>query len=217
MACDMKFDDVYLVVSAYYFTLNLYSLETNQLIIQFSGHTASVTCFDFNQSLNLIVSGSADTSIKFWSMNEKHLVASETYGSWPTKITILERFDSSYIAILYADGVVHLRNVTKLNDQLIFQDKSVLNAKSELNDIESPIYLSNKSRFTLIDNVLTGFFISENNSNETIKFFINKWTLTNKLSNQCLAMSCDNSYLDFLNKFSLLDVGQFNIIAFGFK
>jgi hypothetical protein len=217
MACDIKFDDVCLVVSAYYFTINLYSLETDQLIAQFTGHTASITCFDFNQSLSLIVSGSADTSIKFWSMNEKHLVKSETYGSWPTKITILVKSDCSYIVILYTDGIVHIRSVVKLNDELTFVKKFVLNAKSELNDEESPIYLSNKSRFTFTDNVLTGFFISENNSNETVKFFFKKWTLSNKLSNEFEVVSFDNSGLDFLNKFSLFDLGQFNIVAFGFK
>ena len=217
MACEILFDEDYLVVSAYYFTLNLYSLDTGQLIFQFTGHTASITCFDFIQNLNLIVSGSADCTTKVWSMSEQNLIKSESNGSWPTKISILERYESSFIVILYTDGVVNIRNVKKLNDELNFTTSFNLDAKSELNQEDSIIYLSNKSRFSIDGNILTGFFISENNSNETIKFFVKKWAFREANEYEYETIPFDNSFLEFLNKFRLLDIGQFNIIAFGLK
>jgi hypothetical protein len=68
-AANFKFDDKYVVVSTYFLTVDLYSMHSNHLLCQYMGHTCSITSFDFNQSLMLIVTGSADNSIKYWSMH----------------------------------------------------------------------------------------------------------------------------------------------------
>jgi hypothetical protein len=68
-AANLKFDDKYMVVSTYFLTVDLYSMQSNQLLCQYMGHTCSITSFDFNQSLMLIVTGSADNSVKYWSMH----------------------------------------------------------------------------------------------------------------------------------------------------
>lgn len=70
-ASALKFDSCYLLASTYFLTVDLYSLESQSLLCQYIGHTCSITAFDFINSAasSLVCTGSADNSIKFWSIS----------------------------------------------------------------------------------------------------------------------------------------------------
>ncbi len=218
MASDFKFNENYLIASSFsfnQFSLNLYSLKTNQLEHQFIGHTAAITCFDFNEYL--ISTGSADTTIKIWSIKEKILLNSEANPNWPAKLTIIDDF----VITVYTDAYLYIKKCIKENNiQISFTNNHILDAYPNrlIRNLDNSIYLSSRTNITYINNILTGYFITENNSNEMIKFYIKKWFY--KLdTNEFIPVQFDNSSLDFLNQFNnpSLEIGQYEIITFGFK
>lgn len=109
-ASALKFDSLYLLASTYFLTMDLYSLADQTLLCQYMGHTCSITAFDFNSpDLSLICTGSADNSIKYWTIapikaselvsadNEpltNLAIKTEVNLLWPVKISI-ERLSSS--------------------------------------------------------------------------------------------------------------------------
>lgn len=216
MASDFKFNDDHLIASSYsfnQFSLNLYSLKTNQLEHQFIGHTAAITCFDFNEYL--ICTGSADTTIKIWSINDKILLNSESNLNWPAKLTIIDDF----VITVYTDAYLYIKKCIKENN-ISFTNNYILDAFPNrlIRNLDNSIYLSSRTNITYIKNILTGYFITENNSNEIVKFYIKKWFY--KLdTNQFISVPFDYSSLDFLNQFNnpSLEIGQYEIITFGFK
>lgn len=130
----MKFDDKYLVISTYFLTIDLYSIRTNEFLFQYMGHTSSISSFDFNQSLMLIVSGSPDDTVKFWSMNTeiwkqeknkaKLLIKTQDGLIWPVKISIQKFSDPIYesnedeesylVIVLCANGFIFLNCLQKI-------------------------------------------------------------------------------------------------------
>lgn len=129
-ASALKFDSDYLLASTYFLSMDLYSLADQSLIAQYTGHTCSITAFDFNGGLlNLICTGSADNSIKYWTIpqtttknrssisvlpddslaNSYLPIRTEINLLWPVKITI-EKFDNDeYLVLaLCANGYLFL-------------------------------------------------------------------------------------------------------------
>jgi hypothetical protein len=137
-AASLKFDDKFLITSTYFLTMDLYSLQTYQLIYQYMGHTCSITSFDFNQNLMLIVTGSADNTIKYWSMDKKGigsintvnhqitpsfnklLIKTEPNLVWPMHIKLVkyDKKDSSkyFLIALLANGYIFLNEIEKIDD-----------------------------------------------------------------------------------------------------
>jgi hypothetical protein len=268
-ACCMKFDEKYLVISTYFLTIDLYSLSSNEFLFQYMGHTSSISSFDFNQSLMLIVSGSPDDTVKFWSMNidiwkqeknmSKLLIKTQDNLVWPVKISIQRFDDQSYetnqeeesylVIVLCANGFIFLNCIQKVIEikekdaeadidlfafrfNLLISEDFVcfLNLNDDYNDLEDDILAtSNRSRleFEHKTSVLTAFIITDNNSNQTRKFFIKKWKVFRDqeeqiLRAQSLDMLCDQllpKSNHFLNKRILgyMGIDQFEIVSFGFK
>ena len=203
-ATNVKFNDSFLLTSTYFLTVEIYNLETEQFMQQLIGHACSVTCFDFSQELMLVVTGSADNTIKYWNLDCKStnvndaLIASEADRVWPVKINI-ERYktDDSYLIIaLCTHGYIYVNHLLRIEDfvpvstgnganefdtfnfklRLKFLKIYVLDVGVEqLNEIG--VLLSNRSRLKLKDNTLVAYLVSENNSNQHIKMFIKKWDL----------------------------------------
>ena len=56
-----------------------------------------MSCFDFNDTLSLIISGSSDNTLKYWSMNVNNnkdsiknlLIKSESNLIWPVKVQLV--------------------------------------------------------------------------------------------------------------------------------
>ena len=143
-ASSFKFDDKYLVASTYFLTIDLYSLESWEFLHQYMGHTCSITSFDFNPYLMLIVSGAADNTIKYWSMKTKEinteknnfnlLIKSEPNLIWPVKINIEKFHDENYLVlVLCANGFLFLNLVEKIDD-FIIDDKNKKNYQPNIFD-----------------------------------------------------------------------------------
>jgi WD40 repeat protein len=135
-ASALKFDANYLLASTYFLTMDLYSMSAERLLCQFMGHTCSITSFDFQSDpLQLICTGSADNSVKFWSMADiinpsaadQVVVApatdddpriplkSEPNLLWPVKVNIelLDRECNEYLVlVLCANGYLFLNLVS---------------------------------------------------------------------------------------------------------
>lgn len=75
-----KFNDQYLLIANHFCMIDIYSMETLQLINQIEGHSSSVSVFDFNS--NLIVSASFDETLRFWSID------------WDKSYYLIEKFDN---------------------------------------------------------------------------------------------------------------------------
>lgn len=125
-AANLKFNDTFLVVSTYFLTIDLYSLKTNDFLAQLMGHTCTITCFTFNQELMLIISGAADNTIKFWSMEtesltekittSKLLIKTESNLIWPVRISI-EKYEEDHMCLcLCANGFLFINQINKLED-----------------------------------------------------------------------------------------------------
>lgn len=90
------------------------------------GHTCSVTSFDFNDNLKIIVSGSADNTVKFWPMkpdDPKELIIYKAIKSenliWPvkTKIEKYSQDQNEYISIvLCANLYCYLNFIEQVDD-----------------------------------------------------------------------------------------------------
>ena len=159
---NLKFDDKYMVASTYFLTIDLYSLLTNQLLYQYMGHTCSISSFDFNQNLMLIVTGSADNSIKYWSMyveeiKEKTktanpvninnanilLIKTEQNLIWPVHICIqnYKMSDQYLLMVLLANGYLFINNVER------FDDFALVKSNSEKNHSTAEFYCADFDRF----------------------------------------------------------------------
>jgi len=125
-AANLKFNDTFLVVSTYFLTIDMYSLKTNEFLAQYMGHTCSITCFTFNQELMVIISGAADNTVKFWSMEtegltqkittNKLLIKTEVNLIWPVRINI-EKYETDYVCLcLCANGFLFINQINKIED-----------------------------------------------------------------------------------------------------
>lgn len=136
-ATAMKFDDKYLVVNTYFLSLDLYSLDNDQFIFSFMGHTCAISCFDFSSALMMIATGSADNTIKYWSMDVSNmlkrrrfdiggnfsiessqlLIATEPNAIWPVRVSIQKFTESVYLVIaLCTNGYIFITDVERIED-----------------------------------------------------------------------------------------------------
>lgn len=134
-ASNLKFNDDYLLASTYFLSVDLYSLRSNQFLFQYMGHTCSISCFDFSQDLMMIATGSADNTIKYWSMyldnlddayDMKHsmnklLIKTELNLLWPVRILIEpyndeNQTDGYLLLALCVNGFLFLNYIEKVDD-----------------------------------------------------------------------------------------------------
>lgn len=150
-ASSMKFDDNYLAVNTYFLSLDLYSLKTDQLLISYMGHTCAISCFDFNSHLKLLVTGSADNTIKFWSMDvdkeiktvwssamnqsAQYLIASESNTIWPMRVSIqpFSSANSFLVIALCTNGFIYVTDVEKHYDDIRDESNADGDADDDLN------------------------------------------------------------------------------------
>ena len=122
----MKFDDKYLVTTNYFLTVEIYCIEFQRCIQQCIGHTCQITCFDFNQDLMLIVTGSADYTLKCWSIETSEdketnshncRISSESKTVWPVCIKIVQYKENVYfVLMLSTQGTLYINSVEKIED-----------------------------------------------------------------------------------------------------
>jgi len=191
-AIQLKFDNLYLITTTYFLSIEIYCVNNGRFLQKLVGHTCQITCFDFSQYLGLIASGSADYTLKIWSIqtasenlsenSENCLIASEFDKIWPIRIQIERCLSSScfLLIILSINGFIYVKSIETINDKQInsLDEKEVNNSQS-LNFSESKFLFG--SKFNL---KLNAQFIYKNLLND---------------ENDILLL-CNRSYLSYYDK-----------------
>lgn len=206
---DFKFDNEYLIGVSYFFAIQVYSLNSKELICELIGHTAKITSFDFNS--NLLVSCSADHTVRMWSLRNKNLIQTNQIEEYPIKISILESSSLSLFQTITSQGVLYVQH---FNADLKLSAQCVLNSSNLDFDYTD---LSDKSYFRLFEHQLVGFFIMNNNSKKENKLFIEIYSWNHLLNKFDYKTFDNNSCFDYLNQYRLDNSNKFEIITFGLK
>lgn len=70
----MKFDDCLLLTASYCRTATSWDVKTGDQLRCFTGHTAAVLSLDFDARLDILTTGSADGTVKLWSLSNGDLL-----------------------------------------------------------------------------------------------------------------------------------------------
>lgn len=122
---DLKFDDHNLYTASFDTTAALWSLETCESTQHYEGHVAAVFSIDYNVPLNILVTGSADSSVKVWNLREGTMLQNlhQHRSAWITQVKLYynpELPDTDRYFILSRDNVsIHLWKINKLNNHAI--------------------------------------------------------------------------------------------------
>lgn len=177
-ASNFKFDDKHLIACSYFLTIDLYCMKNNQFLYQYIGHTCSISCFDYNNDLMLIATGSADNTIKFWSMNlvddwdqnknmSSLLIKTQDNLVWPVRIVIENYSEVNWylVMVICANGFLHLNLIEKIQE-FIREDESVVENNFDVFNFKFNLKISDtfKAHFNLQS-------FSENHSNDEPDIF----------------------------------------------
>ncbi|XP_013788753.2 F-box/WD repeat-containing protein 2-like [Limulus polyphemus] len=94
----IKFDQNWIIVSSYLGHLISWDMVTGQRAVEYLRHVGAVFTFDYSKDLDVLVSGSADTKIKFWSLKRGTLLTTlQEHTSWVLKVMLCSfpRLDNS--------------------------------------------------------------------------------------------------------------------------
>jgi WD40 repeat protein len=70
----LKFDECYLVAGSFSAVVSVWDVFSGSRRCQLIGHTEAVFCVDFSAPLDLIFSGSANSTIAVWSLSTGQLL-----------------------------------------------------------------------------------------------------------------------------------------------
>lgn len=87
----LQFDDLCLYTASYDNTAACWDIDTGQLVCRYVGHISAVFSLDARRDLDLIVTGSADKTVKIWQLSSGLLLNSLTdwHNDWITRIQIV--------------------------------------------------------------------------------------------------------------------------------
>ena len=90
----LQFDDIYLYTASYDNTAACWDIDNGQLMCRYVGHISAVFSLDARRDLNLIVTGSADKTVKIWQLSSGALLntLSEWHNDWITSLKILSHW-----------------------------------------------------------------------------------------------------------------------------
>ncbi len=193
-AVQIKFDNKYILTTTYSLTIEIYCVNTGRFLQQLVGHTCHITCYDFCQDLNLIVSGSADFTVKFWSFqtesddlhenSDSCLVTSEFDKIWPIRI-LIEKCPASgtfLVITLSTHGFIYVKSVEKINDVIPVISETTSDSSFKIFDFKKSKLLFG-AKFDLKLNAQ--YFFSDNiNEDASILLLCNRSFL--KYSNKTL-------------------------------
>ncbi|KAL5004500.1 hypothetical protein ScPMuIL_017956 [Solemya velum] len=120
---DIKFDDTLLFVASYDNSVICYDFGTGREKCRYVGHVSAVLSIDFNIALNLLLTGSADRSVKIWHIESGQLLNSivDIHSNWvlQVKFVKLENENSD----IYGDDILSSERTTFLSS---CKEKSLL-------------------------------------------------------------------------------------------
>ncbi|XP_022251838.1 F-box/WD repeat-containing protein 2-like isoform X1 [Limulus polyphemus] len=94
----IRFDQSWIIVSSYLGHLVSWDMVTGQRTVEYQRHVGAVFTFDYSKDLGVLVSGSSDTKIKFWSLKRGTLLTTlQEHTSWVLKVLLCSfpRLDNS--------------------------------------------------------------------------------------------------------------------------
>ena len=131
-ALRLKFDDQYVVVITFFNTIELYSLESGQLLKKYTGHVAGITTVAYSTELKLLVTGSCDNTVKSWLINENQENQNEAIKTindmmWPIDVRIKKYLKSSHYLIisLNSDNFIYITFFDFSTKIIKFSDESI--------------------------------------------------------------------------------------------
>jgi F-box/WD-40 domain protein 2 len=71
---DLKFDEEYLYTASYDNSAAVWSFATESMYCLYAGHINGVMSIDVNRGDNLVLTGSADYSVKVWDFHSGHML-----------------------------------------------------------------------------------------------------------------------------------------------
>ncbi|XP_072175871.1 F-box/WD repeat-containing protein 2-like [Diadema setosum] len=86
---DIKFDDLKVITASFDNTVACWDLRTGQRLQQYSGHSGAVFSIDYDDDLDLLVSGSADETVKLWRLTQGAFLATLSgHSDWVIQVLI---------------------------------------------------------------------------------------------------------------------------------
>ena len=87
----LTFDDLCLYTASYDNTAACWDIDTGQLLCRYVGHISAVFSLDARRDLDLLVTGSADKTVKIWQLSSGLLINSLTdwHNDWIMSIQIV--------------------------------------------------------------------------------------------------------------------------------
>ena len=84
---DIKFDEKQVLSASFDNTIACWDYESGVRRRLFFGHVGAVFSVDYAEEIDLLVSGSADMTVKLWSFSTGILIYSQhVYTEWVTKV-----------------------------------------------------------------------------------------------------------------------------------
>lgn len=117
--CQIKFDKKFLYTASYDNTATSWNMETGQQHCRYVGHVNAVMCIEPIQCQRLVLTGSADSTIKIWDHDSGELLQTlvKFHSGWIKQIRALSSPLSDRLVILSCDTKGQICIWCKLFDQ----------------------------------------------------------------------------------------------------
>ncbi|XP_062617833.1 F-box/WD repeat-containing protein 2-like [Saccostrea cucullata] len=143
--CQIKFDKEFLYTASYDNTAACWNLESGQQHSRFVGHVNAVMCIEPIRSLKIVLTGSADSTIKIWDHDSGELLQTlvKFHSGWIKQVRALNSPLPDHLVILSCDTKGQICVWSKFFDQdrtLSHEHRMLLNVPFCLS---SPIVTNN--------------------------------------------------------------------------
>lgn len=87
----LQIDNIYVYTASYDNTAACWDIDTGQLMCRYVGHISAVFSLDARRDINLLVTGSADKTVKVWQLSSGVMLhsLSDWHNDWVTHVKIL--------------------------------------------------------------------------------------------------------------------------------
>ncbi|CAG2189791.1 unnamed protein product [Mytilus edulis] len=103
---DLNFDKEYLYTASYDNSAAVWSFATESMYCLYAGHINGVMSIDVNREDNLVLTGSADYTVKVWDFHSGHMLNSfsNIHFGWVKKVKFLEKLKGDRHLVISSDA-----------------------------------------------------------------------------------------------------------------
>ena len=120
---EVKFNNQYIFTASFDTTAACWDFNTGRLLNHYTGHVAAVFSVDYSTSLDTVITGSADSTIKVWQLSSAQLIQTLPHhrSNWIMQVRLVDR--GQFLYILSRDNVsIHMWQISS-------SDHSIINMK----------------------------------------------------------------------------------------